>query len=425
MIDLLLVGGILADGRAADIAIVGDTIAAVEPSFAGDCARRIDISGRLVTAPFIDSHFHLDSTLSAGIPRYNRSGTLLEGIAIWNELKPTLTEQTIHDRARRLCEIAVARGNLAIRSHVDIGDPALRGVRALLALRDEMRPWIDIQLVAFPQEGYFRRPDSASLLQQAIELGVDAIGGIPHFERTREQGAESIAALCRLAADHGLPVDLHCDETDDPQSRHVETLAAEVVRHGLEGRATGSHLTSMHGFDNAYADKLVALMAEAELSVVANPLINITLQGRYDPYPKRRGMTRVKELLAAGITTGFGHDCVLDPWYRLGSHDMLEVASMGAHVGHMTGEADLRACFEAVTTNAARIMRLERYGIAPGCRADLVVLQAADPIEAIRLRATRLMVLRAGQVIAETAPSTTRLSLGSPSVLDLTAPRGI
>jgi cytosine deaminase len=240
---------------------------------------------------------------------------------------------------------------------------------------------------------------------------VDVVGGIPHFERTAEQGAASVKLLCELAAERGLPVDMHCDESDDPLSRHVETLAYETQRLGLQGRVTGSHLTSMHSMDNYYVSKLIPLMAEAQLQVVANPLINITLQGRHDSYPKRRGMTRVPELMAAGINVGFGHDCVMDPWYSLGSGDMLEVAGMGLHVAQMTSQAGMRACFDAVTVNSARILGLQGYGLAPGCFADFVLLQAQDPVEAIRLRAQRLLVVRRGQVLSRMAPALARLTL--------------
>ena len=249
----------------------------------------------------------------------NLSGTLLEGIALWGELKPLLTQQAIYERARKLCMWAMARGTLAIRSHVDICDDRLLAVDALLALREEMKPYLDIQLVAFPQDGYLRYGNSHDNLIRALDKGVDVVGGIPHFERTMEEGAASVKALTRIAAERGLLVDMHCDETDDPMSRHIETLSAEAVRHGLQGRVAGSHLTSMHSMDNYYVSKLIPLIAEAQVSAIANPLINITLQGRHDTYPKRRGMTRVKELMAAGVPVAFGHDCVMDPWYRWGA----------------------------------------------------------------------------------------------------------
>ena len=256
-------------------------------------------------------------------------------------------------------------------------------------------------------------------LERALDKGVDVVGGIPHFERTMEDGARSIEVLCDIAAERGLMVDMHCDETDDPLSRHIETLAAETQRLGLHGRVTGSHLTSMHSMDNYYVSKLLPLMAEAQVHAVANPLINIVLQGRHDTYPKRRGQTRVPEMRAHGINVAFGHDCVMDPWYSLGSADMLDVAHMALHVGQMTSREAMRYCFDAVTTNAAKIMGLEGYGLDVGCNGDLVVLQAADPIEAIRLKARRLFVVRRGKVIAESARAVTRLDLpGRPGEVD-------
>ena len=381
----------------------------------------VDAQGWLLSPPFVDAHFHMDATLSQGLPRANVSGTLLEGIALWGELKPLLTEEAIAERALRYCDWAVARGLLAIRSHVDVCDDRLLAVRALLDVKRRVAPYLDLQLVAFPQDGLLRSPGALANLQRALDLGVDVVGGIPHFERTMAEGAESVRILCELAAERGLRVDMHCDESDDPLSRHVETLALHTQRLGLHGRVTGSHLTSMHSMDNYYVSKLLPLMAEAGLHAVANPLINITLQGRHDTYPKRRGMTRVPELLAAGVNVGFGHDCVLDPWYALGSGDMLEVAAMGLHVAQMTSVLGQRQCFDAVTVNSARILGLEGYGLAPGCRADFCLLQAHTPEEAIRLRAQRLLVVRGGQVLSRMAPATAQLSLpGRPAAVDFT-----
>ena len=422
MLDLILRRANLPDGRVAvDIGVANGQIVAIEPSLAGAGAREIDATGRLVTPPFVDSHFHLDSALSVGRPRFNESGTLLEGIQIWGELKPLITAEDIYDRALALCHWAIAKGTLAIRSHVDICDDRLLAVDALLAVRQTMKPYLDLQLVAFPQDGYFRSPTARANLDEALKRGVDVVGGIPHFERTMAAGGEAIAALCRIAAERGLMVDMHCDESDDPLSRHVETLAAETVRHGLHGRVTGSHLTSMHSMDNYYVSKLIALMAEAKLNAVANPLINISLQGRQDTYPKRRGMTRVKELLKAGVNVAFGHDCVMDPWYALGSHDMLEVAHMALHVGHMTGRDEMRACFAAVTTAGAKTLGLPDCALEVGKPASFVVLQASDPVEALRLRANRLFVFRAGRELAATPPVATALRLdGVDKTIDFT-----
>jgi len=413
MLDLIIRGANLADGRqGVDIGIQGERIVAVEPALAAQAGEEIDAKGRLVCPPFIDSHVHLDSTLSLGLPRMNQSGTLLEGISLWGELKPLLTPEAIYARAKKLCLWSMARGTLAIRSHVDVCDDRLLAVDALLALRDEMKPYLDIQLVAFPQDGFIRYPNSEANLLRALEKGVDVVGGIPHFERTMEDGGLSVAALMRIASARGLLVDMHCDETDDPLSRHIETLSAETVRHGMQGRVAGSHLTSMHSMDNYYVSKLIPLIREAGVAAIANPLINITLQGRHDTYPKRRGMTRVKELMAAGVNVAFGHDCVMDPWYPMGSHDMLEVANMALHVGQLTGVEEIKSCFEAVTTNAAKVLNLEGYGIAPGNFADLLVLQAEDAIEAIRISPERLFVIRRGKVLAEAAPRTSTVRFG-------------
>ncbi|MHB1303531.1 MAG: cytosine deaminase [Acidiphilium sp.] len=416
MSELLIRDAALTDGSRCDILIRNGRIAAIEPGIAAD-APAFEATGNLVAPPFVDPHLHLDSTLSLGQPRLNRSGTLLEGIALWGELKPHLTVEAIYQRAKRLCTWSIAQGIGAIRSHVDICDDRLLAVEALTALRADMAPWLTIQLVAFPQDGFLRYPNAAANLDRALAMGVDLVGGIPHFERTMADGAESVRRLMEIAAAHGLAVDMHCDESDDPLSRHVETLAAETIRLGMQGRVAGSHLTSMHSMDNYYASKLLPLIAEAGIAAIANPLINITLQGRHDIYPKRRGMTRVPELMAAGVNVAFGHDCVMDPWYPLGSHDMLEVAAMGLHVAQMTGVDAMRACFDAVTINAARAMGLADYGIAVGNKANLVVLDAADPVEAIRTRAARLLVLRAGKIVAEAPARRSLVTLGDQTMV--------
>ncbi len=412
MLDLIIKNANLADGRdGISIGIRDGIIVEIANDIAAEARQVIDAAGNLATPPFVDSHFHLDSALSLGRPRYNESGTLLEGIAIWGDAKRRMTAQDVETRALALCRWAIANGTLAIRSHVDICDDRLLAVEALLDVRQRMKAYLDIQLVAFPQDGYLRSDNARQNLRRALDLGVDVIGGIPHFERTAADGTASVTELCEIAADRGLRVDMHCDESDDPNSRHIETLTAETKRLGLNGMVAGSHLTSMHSMDNYYVSKLIGLMAEARLHAIANPLINITLQGRHDTYPKRRGMTRVKELVAAGVNTAFGHDCVMDPWYSLGRHDMLEVAFMGLHVGHMTGRDEMRATFDAVTVNGAAVLGLRNYGIAAGNPADIVVLQAQDPIEAIRLQPPRLFVIRRGNIIATAAPFVSHVTL--------------
>jgi cytosine deaminase len=417
--DIVVSGGVLPDGRKADIAIADGRIAAVEPGITAEARETVDAAGCLVSPPFVDAHFHLDATLSYGLPRINASGTLLEGIALWAELKPLLVQEAVIERALAYCDWAVSMGLLAIRSHVDVCDDWLLAVDALLEVKRRVAPYLDLQLVAFPQDGYFRSATAAANLERALDRGVDVVGGIPHFERTMEEGHRSVAALCRTAAERGLAVDLHCDETDDPLSRHIEVLCLETQRHGLQGRVAGSHLTSMHSMDNYYVSKLIPLIAEAGVAAIPNPLINIVLQGRHDTFPKRRGLTRVRELLAAGVPVAFGQDCVLDPWYSLGTADMLDVAFMGLHVAQMTSPADMRRCFDLVTSEPARIMGLRDYGLQVGANASLVVLEASDPIEAIRLRATRLAVISKGKVVARTPPRRASVSLpGRDSVVD-------
>ena len=418
--DLIIRNATLPDGQVGvDIACVDGVIAAVEPGIKAEAGQVIDAGGHLVSPPFVDPHFHMDATLSLGNPRMNVSGTLLEGIALWGELKPVQTVNEIIERALRYCDLAVAMGIGAIRSHVDICDDELKGVEALIEVRKQVAPYLDLQLVAFPQDGIFRDPTAKANLLRALDMGVDVVGGIPHFERTMADGAASVKYLCELAADRGLMVDMHCDESDDPLSRHVETLAFEAARLGLQGRVTGSHLTSMHSMDNYYVSKLIPLIAEAQLHVIPNPLINIMLQGRHDSYPKRRGQTRVPELKASGINIGFGSDCVMDPWYSMGRADMLEVASMGLHVGQLSSREDMAWCFDAVTVNSARIMGLQGYGLEKGCQANMVLLQATDPIEAIRLCATRLAVIRGGKVVSSTPASIAKLDLeGRPEQVD-------
>ncbi len=412
MLDLLLHNACLPDGRQnMSVAVQDGRIVEVAPGLQAPATETVDAGGLLLSPPFVDVHFHMDATLTYGMPRVNASGTLLEGIALWGELKPSLTVDAIIERALSYCDWAVARGLLAIRSHVDTSDPRLLAVEALLEVKKRVAPYIDLQLVAFPQDGVIRTQGGLDSLKRALDMGVDVVGGIPHFERTMADGATSVKLLCEIAAERGKMVDMHCDESDDPLSRHIESLACQTQRLGLHGRVTGSHLTSMHSMDNYYVSKLMGLMVEAQVHVASNPCVNITLQGRFDTYPKRRGLTRVPELMAAGLTVAFGQDDMMDPWYALGSADMLEVASMGLHVAHMTSQSAMRQCFDAITTNPAKILDLPGYGLEKGCYADFVLLQARDPVEAIRLRATRLQVYRRGKRIAHTPAATASLDM--------------
>ena len=417
--DLLVKGGHLPDGAVRDIAIKGDRIVAVEPQLPEEAGKILDARGQLVSPPFCDPHFHLDAALSYGLPRVNQSGTLFEGIALWGELRQVATQQDMVDRALAYIDWAVSMGLLATRTHVDTSDDRLLGVDTLLEVKKKVASYFDLQIVAFPQDGYYRSPNNVKNVERALDRGVDIVGGIPHAERTMEDGRLAVIAQCEIAAKRGIMIDLHCDESDDPLSRHIETLAAEAKRLGLQGRAVGSHCTSMHSMDNYYAGKLINLIAESGVAIVPNPLINITLQGRSDTYPKRRGLTRVPELLKAGVTVGYGQDCVLDPWYPLGTADMLDVAFMGLNTTLMTSPPEMRTTYDLVTINSAKLMRLEGYGLEVGCKASLVILEANDPVEAIRLRANRTTVISKGKIVSErpSARATLHIS-GRPNSCD-------
>ena len=418
MFDLIVKGGTLPDGSVADIGIAGGKITAIDSQLEAEAREVIDASGDLVSPPFVDPHFHLDATLSYGIPRLNASGTLLEGISLWGELRDIATVEEMVERALTYCDWAASMGTLAIRSHVDTTPDHLNTVTAMLEVKEKVKEYIDLQLVAFPQDGLYRSKTGRENVIRALDMGVDVVGGIPHFERTMQDGATSMRDLCEIAAERGLMVDIHCDESDDPLSRHIETLAYETQRLGLQGRVAGSHLTSMHSMDNYYVSKLLPLMAEAGVSAIPNPLINIMLQGRHDTFPKRRGLTRVKEMQALGIPVGWGQDCVLDPWYSLGTADMLDVAFMGLHVAQMSHPDEMARCFTMVTEVNAQIMGLEGYGLKVGGDASLVVLDASTPTEAVRLRPTRLAVVSKGKVIARSARGDASLSLpGRPETV--------
>ena len=418
--DLIVKNATLPDGRrGVDILCKDGFISDIGLNIDAEANQVIDAEGYLVSPPFIDPHFHMDATLSLGTPRLNISGTLLEGIELWGELKPVQSIDDIIQRALKYCDLAISMGIGAIRSHVDICDNELKGVEALLEVRKAVARYLDLQLVAFPQDGLFRSSSAVGNLNRALDMGVEIVGGIPHFERTMDDGIESVRYLCELAAKRGLMVDMHCDESDDPMSRHIEVLAYHTKRLGLHGMVTGSHLTSMHSMDNYYVSKLIPLIAESGVHVIPNPLINIMLQGRHDTFPKRRGLTRVSELRNAGVMIGFGSDCMMDPWYSLGKADMLEVAAMGLHVGQLSSRADMEWCFDAVTVNSAKIMGFESYELQKNGRANMVLLQARNKIEALRLKANRLLVIRDGKLIVQNDPLTSKLFMeGRPTSIN-------
>jgi cytosine deaminase len=390
----------------ADVLVDGDRIAAIRPAgtIPADGRPELDAEGRLLSPPLVDPHVHMDAVLTVGEPRHNESGTLIEGILVWADRKPSLTHEDVKSRAREAILWEVAQGTGLIRSHVDVCDPSLTALRALLELRDEVRDLVELRLIAFPQDGILSYPNGKELMREAMRLGCDVIGGIPHYEWTREDGVEEVHFLFDLARETGAPIDLHCDETDDEQSRFLEVVAARTMRDGMEGRVVAGHTTAMGSYNDAYAFKLLQILKRAAVTIVANPLDNIVLQGRFDTYPKRRGMTRVKELDAAGVNVACGHDSIMDPWYPLGRGSMLDALSMLVHVAQMTGRSELFRAWEMVTTNAARGAGVD-WGVKEGLPANFVVFDARDEAEAIRLRPAARWVVRLGQVVAETEPA--------------------
>jgi cytosine deaminase len=347
-----------------------------------------------------------------GEPRYNATGSLFEGIEIWAERVRSLTGDDVKRRAHEAIRWMLACGVTHIRTHVDVCDPSLVALRALAEVREAWRDVVGIQIVAFPQQGIYSFPDGEALLVEALGLGADVVGGIPHYEWTREYGERDVRTALRLAAEHGRRADLHCDETDDDQSRYLELVAAETVRLGLQGRVTASHTTAMHSYNNAYAYRLIRWMRHAGVHIVTNPLDNAVLQGRFDGYPVRRGYTRVRELLAAGINVCIGHDSIMDPWYPLGIGDPIQACFVMVHYGHMSAHADFATLLEMVTTRAAACLGLAAYGLAEGCRADLVVFDAPTPMDAIRRLAPRVAVVAGGRVVARTTPARTEVLVG-------------
>ena len=379
----------------------------VEPESGTAAGETIDLGGRVVTPPLVEPHIHLDAVLTVGQPRPNRSGSLFEGIAIWGERVKDLTADDVKARVRQVLRWQLASGVQHVRSHVDVCDPQLTALRALVELRDEVRDQIDLQLVAFPQQGILGFDGGRDLMRRAAELGADVVGGIPHFELTREDGVESVRFSFALAEEFGLRVDIHCDETDDEHSRFVEVMAAETIRRGMSGRVTASHTTAMHSYNAAYAYRLVNNIKRAGLHMVTNPLDNSVLQGRFDTGPVRRGHTRVKQLQAAGVNVCIGHDSVMDPWYPLGFGDPLQAAFVFVHLGHYSGDDELNRLLDMITGNPASALGLENYGIEVGNPANLVVFDAASDADAIRLGSRRLLVLRGGRIVARTQPAST------------------
>lgn len=394
-----------------DIGIKGGKFTEIAPSIASKAAEELDAAGNLVTPPFIDPHLHLDAVLSVGDPRFNASGTLLEGIRIWGERKPHLTKEELKRNAREAVMWEFSQGVQFIRTHADSTDPTLLTVEALAEVRDEMRDLVDIQIVAFPQDGIFTSPNGAKLMQRAMEMGCDVVGGIPHNELTREDGVRDIEFVYDLAKKHNALIDVHCDETGDDQSRFVEVMAKLSIEGEWGHRATASHTTAMHNYNNDYAFKLMGILQRAKLNMITNPFDNSVLQNRTDGYPRRRGHTRVDELDACGINVSIGHDSIMDPWYPMGKGSMLQGANLLMHTAHMSGYDQIFRLFDMITTNSAITMNVQdQYGIEPGKPANLVILDAADAFDAIRLMSEALCVIRMGKVLCTTQPAVRTLN---------------
>ncbi|HEU4798235.1 MAG TPA: cytosine deaminase [bacterium] len=388
-----------------DVGVRGDRIAAIVPNLPDRATVEVDASGGLVTPGLVETHIHLDAALTVGQPRHNRSGSLFEGIEIWGERVKSLTHEDVKRRAATALKWMLAHGVTHVRTHVDVCDPNLVALGALLEVREEVADVITMQIVAFPQQGIYSFPNGEQLMVRALELGADVVGGIPHYEWTREYGERDVRTALRLAAEYDRPADLHCDETDDDQSRFLELVAAETIRLGLQGRVTASHATAMHSYNNAYAYRLIRWMRHAGVHIITNPLDNSVLQGRFDGYPIRRGFTRVKELLANGINVCIGHDSIMDPWYPLGVGDPLQSCFVMAHYGQMSGREELETMLDLVTTRAAACFGADDYGLDVGKRADLVVFDAPTPVDAVRTMAPRRYVVSRGRVVAETRPA--------------------
>lgn len=365
----------------------------------------------IVYPPFVESHIHLDATQTAGQPNWNQSGTLFEGIERWAERKSLLSHEDVKSRAWKTLKWQIANGVQYVRTHVDVSDPTLTALKAMLEVKKEIAPWVDLQIVAFPQEGILSYPNGEKLLDQAMEMGADVVGGIPHFEFTREYGVESMHIAFDIARKYNKQIDIHCDEIDDEQSRFVETVAALALKYDMGEKVTASHTTAMHSYNNAYASRLFRLLKMSKIHFVANPLVNIHLQGRFDTYPKRRGVTRVKEMLKNNINVCFGHDDVFDPWYPLGTANMLQVLHMGLHVCQLMGYGQINDGLKLVTENSAKALGLTDYGIQEGNSANFIVLPAENGFDAVRRQVPTRYSIRHGKVISETQLAKTTIHL--------------
>ena len=411
----MLVKNIHINGREGlwQITIEDGKIARILPNeeqidFSGDI---LDGEQGIVYPPFVEPHIHLDATQTAGQPNWNQSGALFEGIERWAERKSLLSHEDVKSRAWKTLKWQIANGVQHVRTHVDVSDPTLTALKAMLEVKKEVAPWVDLQIVAFPQEGILSYPNGEALLDQAMAMGADVVGGIPHFEFTREYGVESMHIAFNIARKYNKQIDIHCDEIDDEQSRFVETVAALALKYEMGDKVTASHTTAMHSYNNAYASRLFRLLKLSKIHFVANPLVNIHLQGRFDTYPKRRGVTRVKEMLKNNINVCFGHDDVFDPWYPLGTANMLQVLHMGLHVCQLMGYGQINDGLKLVTENSAKALRLQGYGVEEGNVANFIILPAENGFDAVRRQVPTRYSIRHGKVIAETKLAETTIHL--------------
>ena len=411
----MLVKNIHINGREGlwQIVIEDGKIARILPNeeqidFSGDI---LDGEQGIVYPPFVEPHIHLDATQTAGQPNWNQSGTLFEGIERWAERKSLLSHEDVKSRAWKTLKWQIANGVQHVRTHVDVSDPTLTALKAMLEVKKEVAPWVDLQIVAFPQEGILSYPNGEALLDQAMAMGADVVGGIPHFEFTREYGVESMHIAFNIARKYNKQIDIHCDEIDDEQSRFVETVAALALKYEMGDKVTASHTTAMHSYNNAYASRLFRLLKLSKIHFVANPLVNIHLQGRFDTYPKRRGVTRVKEMLKNNISVCFGHDDVFDPWYPLGTANMLQVLHMGLHVCQLMGYGQINDGLKLVTENSAKALGLQGYGVEEGNAANFIILPAENGFDAVRRQVPTRYSIRHGKVIAETKLAETTIHL--------------
>ncbi|MEM1610890.1 MAG: cytosine deaminase [Sulfolobales archaeon] len=393
--------------RLYDIAVENGRITRISEKISGRGSEEVDANGNLVIPSFFNMHFHLDSVLTLGKPRYNESGTLWEGIEIWGELKEKLSVEEILSRVEKAVKLMAAYGTLLVRTHADTSVRSLNTVKALIKAREMFREIIEIQVTAFPQDGILTDPENAELLEKAVELGADNVGMIPHNEWTREDGVRSIEIAFEIARKYNRDVDGHVDETDDPMSRYLEVVAAKTIRYGWQGRVTAGHVTASHSWDPAYRYRISSLIKKAGITIIANPLINIHLQGRFDIYPKRRGMAPIKFFLSRGINVSLGHDCIMDPWYSLGVGDMLQVLFMAVHLDHIMGVSELRSSLDLITINAAKALRIvDRYGVEEGKGANFVVLNGKDELDVLRILGPPLYVIKGGRIIADNTSRT-------------------